>query len=573
MPHDDFEELVHRLVRVAHPDARHTDNPDSGADTLLPKVDGGWARAWQARRYSTRRVAWRACESALDLAVATYAVSHYTFVFAHGLSDTQTLRFDQRLKNRKKGVRVDYWDLSELLARMDETPFGQRIARLFFGPSREEYEAQMRDAFASGAAQLKGADDVFGRLDAVASWLERNDPHFAYETHTWEVGQVESLTAPGTVMSRIEIDGRTGRRIDARIRDEGDDRVPMPAVRVDFDPDERGRRAFELLRDAERRNVAVRIKDGFSVTFKTVPDLWGNQEDQPMRDVTLIVEPTLPATRPIDGMLRASTAEGPVTIDIQLEPVLRDDWHLAWAGTVGGLTVEFALRDAGGGGVVGSLTTRYELPDGGSARREHAAVAFVIAAGAAAQIDLVPSGGSPVVFPVTEPAPADGLRALGTVLDAIVVIEDWTGERIPTPPTFGEKTTEILLTTAEMIRVGGFTGTVGGVRYALADRIAPDPIDHRDFRLSLQQDYGIEISGRTLWLGFIAFDLVGVMWNIETDEAGGTLLVIPPDERIVVHGTLHRGKAGDTAVPEGWKATAATAISDDAAGSPVQPPD
>jgi hypothetical protein len=573
MPHGDFEELVHRLVRVAYPDARHTDNPDSGADTLLPKVDGGWARAWQARRYSTKRVDWRSCEAALDAAVETYEVSRYTFVFAHGLSDTQTIRFDGRLKNRTAGVRVDYRDLSELLARMDETHFGQRIARLFFGPSREEYEAQMRDAFASGAADLKSADDVLGRLAAVASWLERNDPHFAYATHSWEVGQPQSPPAPGTVMSHIEIDDRTGRRIDARIRDGGDGRVPMPEVRVDFDPDQRGRRAFELLMDADRRNVAVTIRDGFSVTFKMVPDLWGDREDEPMRDVTLIMEPTLPATRAIDGMLRAWTAEGPVMIDITLQPVLRDEWHLAWAGTVGGLTVEFALREDAADRVVGSLGTRYELPAGGSARREREAVAFTIAAGAATQIELVPSGNPPVVFPVTERVPADVLRALGTVLEAMVVIEDWTGERIPTPSKFDEKATKILLTAAAMIQARGFTGTVSGVRYTLAGRISPDTIHDRGFRISLQQDYGIVVAGQAVWLGFIAYDLLGVKWNIETDEKGRTVLVIPSDDRKVVQGKLHRGKLEHTAVPDGWTATAVIEVHDDAPPRPVQPAD
>ena len=71
----------------------------------------------------------------------------------------------------------------------------------------------------------------------------------------------------------------------------------MPELHIEFDTDERGRRAYEALRDGEQRNVPVRLDEGFTVTFAQMPELWAEDEGVPKSDVaTVIVSPAIPAT-------------------------------------------------------------------------------------------------------------------------------------------------------------------------------------------------------------------------------------------------------------------------------------
>ena len=454
----DFEEIAHRLVRVTYPTSRHTGNPDSGADTLLPK-DGarGWERAWQARRYGTDDNHWKLCEQALDNAVDTYKVTHYTFVFPKNLGDTATLAFDRRLKARHEGVTVDYWDMSELLAQFDETAAGRRIARSFFGPSREEFEQSLLAALASGNAQLKTAGDVMDRLRALATWLEINDPQYAYETHTWNADQVEAARNPGIVMSHYDIDERTGQRIDARLHDDTNtDR--LPSLTVEFDPTEAGRAASEAILDAERRNVSAVVTEGITVKMDGLPGLWVDQNGQPMRPAEFHVIPTLPnGLEPIDALVRAVTDDGPVTLDVTMEPVLVEGWHQTWRGTESGMTIEVSMRprEDGQEGTESRLHLAYALPGGVVARKALPGARFAEAASRATGIEIVPPDGDDLRIE-TDPAPADGLRNLVTVIDAAATIEGWTGERIPMPERFADDgTIGALLAAAATIRAGG----------------------------------------------------------------------------------------------------------------------
>jgi len=67
MTDEDFEQLCHRLVLLDCSEAVSTDNPDGGADSLLPDGAGGWTEAWQAKRYGGT-IYWSKCKDSLDAA-------------------------------------------------------------------------------------------------------------------------------------------------------------------------------------------------------------------------------------------------------------------------------------------------------------------------------------------------------------------------------------------------------------------------------------------------------------------------------------------------------------------------
>ena len=58
---EEFQEMCDRLVRLEFPDARSTAVPDGGADSILVNPDGGFQRAWQAKRF-TGTIHWESLE-------------------------------------------------------------------------------------------------------------------------------------------------------------------------------------------------------------------------------------------------------------------------------------------------------------------------------------------------------------------------------------------------------------------------------------------------------------------------------------------------------------------------------
>lgn len=558
MPPDDFEELGHRVVRAAYPDARHTGNPDSGADTLLPRFgDRGWDRAWQARRYR-RAISWTKCEEALDKAVETYRISHYTFVFAGNLTNTQTTTFDRRLKSRHPGVAVDYWDLSELLARLDETPGGRRAARYFFGPSRDEQDQAWREAVAL-SGELNTGDDVLGRLRKLGSWLERRDDVFAYETRTWEVGQPQPATTDGTVMSKLEIDERVGSRVDARVRDPGAGEPPMPTVRVDFTPDEAGRRAFEALARSEKDNTPARLTEGFTVTFERLPDLWLDEVGVAQIPSELRLDPVLPDIPPIRAVLKAHCDRNPEVLEFEMHRVLLEGWRTAWRGHFGGLHVTFAVRPTPEGGGQGHLQFRYELRHGASAREELGAVRMVRALerSAAVSISRREHPEAAVTFDLPSQEEHEGIRALAAILESLILIEDFTTERIALPATIASDEAGLIVGIAQRIGSGAWPGLLVGDVVVPATETMVAALRQRGVSFRIHEELGVDLFGRRLWLGVLEYELRSFRVVRKGAPDGHVLLRPRTESARRVTGRLLRGNLRSLPVPDGWTASPA----------------
>jgi hypothetical protein len=65
MTDGDFDKMCFRLIRLEFPAAiKPAEVADGGADALLPKPGGGYARAWQAKHYPNA-IKWDRCRESL----------------------------------------------------------------------------------------------------------------------------------------------------------------------------------------------------------------------------------------------------------------------------------------------------------------------------------------------------------------------------------------------------------------------------------------------------------------------------------------------------------------------------
>ena len=195
---------------VSEPSVSHSplpaspESPESAHREAVTREGGGWSRAWQARRYGTGETHWRSCERAVDDAVAAYGVEWYTFAFPRNLSDSQTITF-RRARSGAPGVRVDYWDLSELLAQLDEESRGSADRTAVLRTLAEEIKASIPDPFASEVAELeprRHSRPAEGR--GVVAGARR--PTLCLRDAHLGGGPIRAGRTPGAVISHIEVD-------------------------------------------------------------------------------------------------------------------------------------------------------------------------------------------------------------------------------------------------------------------------------------------------------------------------------------------------------------------------------
>jgi hypothetical protein len=550
MDPDAFEHLGHRVVRAAHPTAEKTGNPDSGADSLLPRADGpGWERAWQARRYGAK-IQWKQCEEALDRAIADWGIDHYTFIFVADLSGPQLARFNDRLRIHHPDKKVDWWGLAELLAQLDETAEGRRVARYFLGETKEEVEGKWREAVGLGG-ELHYASDLLGRLRAMGAWLDRQD-HVGFATHSWEGWQTEPPTADETFLSVLEIDEEGGRRtrLDAAARDTAPEDAPLAQLRVDFTPDEAGCRAADALGRAAAEGLAADLTSGVLFTWEVLPELLreyvgvtttGRLELRPLR-----LE--VPVWR---AFIRAETEDEMEVVDLDLEPVELEGYEVAWRGRYAALQLTVALRrrpEGGGQTYLNAqfgLTTTHSVRDQLRAARLYAALKRpgVMVIGDREQ----PERTLRLTLEGRE-EPGDQLPGLIATLDNLVVIEDWTGERFSLPESLSAEEAGTIAAAAHGIRVGGFPASIVGDVLWPANEEARAALAEPSV-LRFQQTFGFRLLGREVWLGYLDY-AVRDYELIEDPEHPEHLRIRPlGEEGGEVAGRLHRGDPLTSPVP------------------------
>ena len=446
MTDEDFQEMCGLLVRLEFPDARATDDPDGGADNLLAQHDGGWERGWQAKRY-TGTIHWTKCRDSLDRAVENYGIERLTFCFARNLTVGQEKNFQKKLVGQHPDVRVDYWNKDEILARLNGSEEGRRIARHYFGDPAGDKDLLVRAIRAGG--ELKNVRDAMERKRPVGEFLKDHDPFFAYPAIEFEQGY-DTRGHPDAVMSVLSTHDGLTERIDAVPRDGDALERFNPTIRLSF-KDEAGKRLAEELESALREHREFSA-EGVDFEFEQLPPLFEKDVGKTGTG-TVTLTPIKPIPAPWVAEMTARSERWLETVTMQMEMLERppEGWDVGFEGNFAGVTLTILLAWRGDHGEQ-RFDWRHTVTSD-TARDQGRALRFLAAMhgpGDLVMRDLV--GGRPELRQDLEPSEvAEVVELLLDLMENIVTIEDWTGETIEIPEEFtGQDANEIAFAAAAL---------------------------------------------------------------------------------------------------------------------------
>jgi hypothetical protein len=291
---DEFEQLVHRIVRKSHPGAKKVKAPDFGADVLAdPERSDPWVL--QVKHYPGP-INWKKCEKSLDRAASKWKPRRIAFVFPQDLTAPQLQAFESRLRKRKPGIEVDPWTASDLNAALDEYP---DIRRSCFEHRQDLLHDVLR------AAQLKerprDADTLLEHGLDLAELVNEIDPHFTYELRSRAADVPESVWLRPPFMKALVAGPEGESTVAAWPRPEADD----PQVTWTFTKDDAGERAREQLYRAFAAGSSAELREGLAVTATRAP-----------RAMTSLMER---GGDEGEWTLTATPADETVSLDIELE--------------------------------------------------------------------------------------------------------------------------------------------------------------------------------------------------------------------------------------------------------------
>lgn len=427
----DFDEMTFRLVRIDHPDAVKMAVPDGGVDTLLP-LSGrtGYERGWQAKHYPNK-IDWRLCEESLDRAVETWKPERITFCFPQNLTKGKEKAFAAKLAARQEGVIVDFWNASEIVARLTGSDEGARVAYHFFGdppPSPASLERTIR---AGGA--IDSSDKVGERNLAIGAELKGRDPFFSYPSGQHELGSLEPAINPDVAMRVQRIEDGVVAYIDAVPRDDDAMRTHGPAGRFIFNDPEAVTDFARRLDEIARTGGELTLDEGtVEMTFDQLPPLFQDHLHKPISN-RITIRAAAPEVPPWPARVHARSDRGYADLDIDLssaEPP--NGWDVCLRGERGGLTMSVLFRWSEQQ-AKGQITLRWSYTmTADPAREQLAALRLLDAIHGQGTIEIEDrSGDRPALTHLLAAAALDDhLAALRALFDDIVVIEEWTGEAI-----------------------------------------------------------------------------------------------------------------------------------------------
>lgn len=433
MTDEDFQQLCHRLVLLEHPEAVSTDNPDGGADSLLPDGDGGWTESWQAKRYGGT-IYWSKCKDSLDSAVENYEIAKMTFCFPRNLTKNQLKKFSAELVGRHQGVNVVFWDKDKLLAMLNGSDQGLKIAKHYFGEDPQNKEPLLRAMRAGG--ELATAGDALERARAVGEFLA-GDPFFRYPQVTHEAAEDAPPLSKGTMMSVSTTEEGVTVRIDAIPGDEDAAKRFAPQLSIGFTDDEEGQEAAKRFNEAVQRGTAVMIDRGVEITPRQLPPMLQEHVGETIRG-SVSLGPRVPPWRTrIEGV----TDRGHETLEMLLKVTeeVPEDWDVRFLAYFGGLTFTVLMRWREDAGRI-DLNYHYSF-DTSPARDQLKATKFLRALFGKGELIVTDLDGErPQIRQATEKRePDDHVDSLIDFLENVVTMEDWTGEQIPLPEAVSVK--------------------------------------------------------------------------------------------------------------------------------------
>jgi hypothetical protein len=493
MPDKEFERLCHRLIRLEHPEVeKPADSSDGGADALLPKSGGGYARAWQAKHFP-KRMRWDECLKSFHDGQRNFAPERYTFCFPRNLNKTEQKTFDKHFRGENTEIPVDYWSGSEIQARLSETPEGRAVAKHFFADDGETLEEIKRAAQAKGS--LDTPQDALERMKPIGEYLAAGDPYFSYAGSVYGEG-AETKPPEGTIMSLSESGEGTTSRIDVVPNDEEAMELHAPKGTMMF-PVEVYREAEEALARGEDFTA-----EGIEVTWEQLPPAFKDEIGQPLRADVTIGRAGPPPPAPWDARVSVENQGDRAQIDVDLRPVAPPDgWDGALEGSRAGLTLRVFMRRVGEGGEA-EFKYSYTL-SGDPARQQLETLRFmdlIAQPGGTLRIAERRRSEREVTLQTGAPEDTEQLEALRTFLGWVVEIEDWTGVRLPVgPEQFTQENFSAVAEVAAAIRRGGFNVTIGEIEF-VAVPSAPAEINKQG-PILMRRDLEATLLGKKVPLG------------------------------------------------------------------------
>lgn len=455
---DDFEELVHQLVRVEFPAAEKLDRPDGGADTLLPAASAGsYERCWQAKRH-TGRIRWDDCIDSLEAALAHWpGLKQVTFCLPQNLNAPKRKTFEARLvKPYRDRVRVDHWGKSELVHRLLEER-AAAIANHYFKLDQESEAALRRAALAGGI--LDTTSDAVDRTRTIGSFMAVRDPFFAYAISTHETGKPGPPLTPGAAIRLTFHNENSSVSIDASPATPDAVARYGPAGKLHFAEDAVGRSAEEQFRHALQHGEAVEIDAGISLEFERLPPaLEEFKPPGPISGRVRVIPGQAPAPWP--ARLTITNDQKSIHAGLEMHPEAAPaGWAASWRGDLGPLQLTMLLRPADRG-IEGTLHWQYQERGGDTVAARLKGIEFLDALRTEGELRLEDRTGArpPLTHTLNDlPAP-DWLEGTHNLLTALDQIERWSRHTFTLPDRgFELEELHAIAQAVQVIEAGAFT--------------------------------------------------------------------------------------------------------------------
>lgn len=455
---DDFEELVHQLVRVEFPAAEKLDRPDGGADTLLPAASAGsYERCWQAKRH-TGRIRWDDCVNSLEAALAHWpGLRQVTFCFPQNLNAPKRKTFEARLvKPYRDRVRVDHWGKSELVHRLLEER-AAATANHYFKLDQENEAALRRAALAGGI--LDTTSDAVERTHTIGSFMAVRDPFFAYAISTHETGKPGPPLTPGAAIRLTFHNENNSVSIDASPATPDAVARYGPAGKLHFAEDAVGKSAEERFRHALQHGEAVEIDAGISLEFERLPPALEEFKPQgPISGRVRVIPGQAPAPWP--ARLTITNDHKSIDADLEMHPEAAPaGWTASWRGDLGPLQLTMLLRPADGG-IEGTLHWQYQERGGDTVAARLKGIEFLNALRTEGELRLEDlTGARPSLTHTLNDLPApDWLEGTHNLLTALDQIEQWSRHTFTLPDRgFERDELHAIAQAVQVIEMGALT--------------------------------------------------------------------------------------------------------------------
>lgn len=455
---DDFEELVHQLVRLDFPAAEKLEAPDGGADTLLPAAShASYERCWQAKRH-TGRIHWDDCVNSIEAALSHWpGLTQVTFCFPQNLNERKRKTFEARLvKPYRDRVKVDHWSKSELVHRLlDER--AAAIANHYFKLDQDTEAALRRAALAGGI--LDTTADAVDRTRTVGSFMAVRDPFFNYAISTHQTGKAGPPLTPGAAIRLTFHDESSSVSIDASPATAEAVARFGPAGKLHFAGDEVGRTAEEQFRHALEHGEAVEIDAGVALEFERLPPaLEEFKPPGPISGRVRVIPGQVPAPWP--ARLTIKNDQKSIDADLEMHPEAAPaGWTANWRGDLGPLQLTMLLRPADGG-IEGSLRWQYQERGGDTVADRLKGIEFLNALRTKGELRLEDRTGArpPLTHTLDNMDAPDWLDGTRNLLTALDQIEQWSRHTFTLPDRgFDIEELQAIAQAVQVIEGGAFT--------------------------------------------------------------------------------------------------------------------